>query len=87
MLTRDQIYKWATDFNLHFSNRTHLLDAVSALEAIVAQEKEKNKCISELETSLQTMRASFHVNMLRAFPALSHAEIESAIDAALKGEK
>lgn len=35
-----------------------------------------------LQTALQQMRAAFHVNMLRAFPHKTHAEIASEIDRA-----
>jgi hypothetical protein len=44
---------------------------------------EQKDRIAELERQVAKLRAAFHVNMLRAYPDKTHAEIAEAIDAAL----
>lgn len=54
------------------------------LDRVTAKNKELCARIADLERQLTSMRASFHVNMVRAFPAKSHEEISAEIDRALE---
>jgi hypothetical protein len=41
----------------------------------------------KLRAENEKLRAAFRVNMLRAFPNMSHEEIDAEIEAAIVGEK
>lgn len=61
--------------NIHgYNGNTPLL--ASDLRALLAEN-------ARLNSSLQSMQAVFHTNMLRAFPDKSHAEISAEIDKSL----
>lgn len=56
-------------------------DMAAALAELADGYRER---MAGLERQLTSMRASFHVNMVRAFPAKSHEEISAEIDRALE---
>jgi hypothetical protein len=70
-------------------------DAIENLEEILReqikekmqffwQKVEQDKEISRLRAENEKLRATFRVNMLRAFPSMSHDEIDAEIEAAIR---
>jgi hypothetical protein len=60
-----------------YPGNINIEDAVEEIDAEITRLREEN----------EKLRAAFRVNMLRAFPNMSHEEIDAEIDAAILGEK
>jgi len=63
---------------IHTYDEGHTLNSTTPLEVEAAEE------ITRLRVENEKLRAVFRVNMLRAFPSMSHEEIDAEIEAAIR---
>lgn len=61
-----------------------MIEAADEVERILARIESAEQAYVRLDASMNRLKAAFRVNMLRAFPHMSHDEIDAEIEAAIR---
>ena len=64
-----------------------LRSQAKSIEKLVSRIEYSEEAYVRLDASMNRLKAAFRINMLRAFPSMSHEEIDAEIAAAILGEK
>lgn len=62
----------------------HVDDGVKEISKLRSQIESAEQAYVRLDASMNRLKAAFRVNMLRAFPHMSHDEIDAEIEAAIR---
>ncbi len=62
----------------------HVDDGVKEIHILRSRIESAEKAYVRLDASMNRLKAAFRVNMLRAFPHMSHDEIDAEIEAAIR---
>ena len=61
-----------------------MIEAADEVERLFTRIKSAEEAYVRLDASMNRLKAAFRVNMLRAFPNMSHEEIDAEIEAAIR---
>ena len=62
----------------------HVDDGVKEIAILRSRIESAEEAYVRLDASMNRLKAAFRVNMLRAFPNMSHDEIDAEIEAAIR---